>query len=231
MKRKKSESANLEKKRSVFLQIGLISGLALTLVALESSTFTKDVENTHVVEMNNEIVMMPPNVVIEEPQEKKEEAREERSDEIEIVKKEPIVVKKKVLLPPKPKTKKTDSFVVFVPKFVEPKKVVEPILPIADVMPEFPGGLEELYKYLGSNMKYPPMARENGIQGKVFVSFVVEKDGSITQIKELRGIGGGCDKEAKRVVKKMPKWKAGEQNGIPVRVRYTLPVSFQLRTH
>ena len=83
-------------------------------------------------------------------------------------------------------------------------------------------------KYLHNNMKYPLQAKELGIQGKVFLSFVVEKDGSVTDVSLLRGIGGGCDEEAIRVVKNMPKWIPGKQRNIPVRVRFNLPVNFRL---
>ncbi|MEN8225218.1 MAG: energy transducer TonB, partial [Bacteroidota bacterium] len=88
---------------------------------------------------------------------------------------------------------------------------------------------KKLYAYLGNNIKYPVMAKESGIQGKVYVTFVVETDGSITDVKVLRGIGGGCDEEAIRVVSTMPKWKPGKQRGKPVRVQYNLPVRFTLQ--
>jgi protein TonB len=96
-------------------------------------------------------------------------------------------------------------------------------------MPAFPGGEEELFKYLSKNIKYPSMARENGISGTVYVTFVVETNGDITDVKKLRGVGGGCDEEAIRVVKAMPGWSAGKQNGKPVRVQYNLPIKFTLR--
>ncbi|UKJ07724.1 energy transducer TonB [Solitalea lacus] len=94
--------------------------------------------------------------------------------------------------------------------------------------PEFPGGLEQIGKFIGKNLRYPAMARENNVQGRVMVTFVVEKDGSITDVKVLRGIGSGCDEEAARVVKAMPKWKPGKQNGRPVRVQFSLPIVFRL---
>jgi len=103
------------------------------------------------------------------------------------------------------------------------------IFTIVEQMPEFPGGEEELFKYLGKNIKYPSMARENGITGTVYVTFVVEGSGEISDVKKLRGIGGGCDEEAMRVVKAMPSWKAGKQNGKSVRVQYNLPIKFTLR--
>ncbi|MBV8390030.1 MAG: energy transducer TonB [Mucilaginibacter sp.] len=94
--------------------------------------------------------------------------------------------------------------------------------------PSFPGGLEKFYKFLQSNIRYPAVAFEKKVQGKVFISFVVEKDGSLTDIKVVRGIGSGCDEEAVRVIGISPKWKPGIQNGRPVRVQYTMPISFTL---
>lgn len=100
---------------------------------------------------------------------------------------------------------------------------------VVEVDPEFPGGIEALYKYLAENITYPQQAKDSGIQGRVYVTFVVEKDGSITGAKVLRGIGGGCDEEALRVVNAMPKWTPGKQLGEPVRVQFNLPVVFKLK--
>ncbi len=97
-----------------------------------------------------------------------------------------------------------------------------------EVQPSFMGGNSEMYKFLGKNLKYPTAAQRANIQGKVFLSFIVEKDGSITDIETMRGIGFGCDEEAMRVVKLMPKWIAGKQNGRNVRVKFTIPVFFRL---
>lgn len=94
-------------------------------------------------------------------------------------------------------------------------------------MPEFPGGFSALSDYLAKNVKYPEKAREAGIQGRVFVSFFVEKDGSLDEVKVMRSLGGGCDEEAIRVVKAMPKWIPGEQRGKPVRVSFMLPIYFK----
>jgi protein TonB len=105
---------------------------------------------------------------------------------------------------------------------VEPYKFVEQ-------MPDYPGGQEELYKYLQKNIRYPEMARSNGIQGTVYVQFVVNKYGKIKDAKVLRGIGGGCDEEAIRVVMGMPDWKPGKQNGLAVPVYFNLPVKFTLQ--
>ena len=97
-----------------------------------------------------------------------------------------------------------------------------------EVQPSFMGGNSEMYKFLGKNLKYPTAAQRANIQGKVFLSFIVEKDGSITDIETMKGIGFGCDEEAMRVVKLMPKWIAGKQNGRNVRVKFTIPVFFKL---
>ncbi|MCU0324005.1 MAG: TonB family protein [Spirosomaceae bacterium] len=94
--------------------------------------------------------------------------------------------------------------------------------------PEFPGGNIEALKYIGKNLKYPSAAQRANVSGKVFVKFVVEKDGSIGDVQILKGIGFGCDEEASRVIKTMPKWSPGKQNGRNVRVWFTLPISFVL---
>jgi protein TonB len=94
--------------------------------------------------------------------------------------------------------------------------------------PSFPGGIEKFYAYVGKSIKYPPMAAENNIQGKVFLSFVVEKNGELTDIHVDRKLGGGTDEEAVRVLKASPRWTPGIQNGKPVRVKYNIPISFTL---
>ena len=103
------------------------------------------------------------------------------------------------------------------------------IFTIVEEMPEYPGGVAKLQEYLVENIKYPKTALEEGIQGRVFISFVVEKDGSVSNATVLRALGGGCDEEALRVVKGMPKWEPGKQSGKTVRVSYILPISFQLQ--
>ena len=100
---------------------------------------------------------------------------------------------------------------------------------IVEEPPTFPGGEAALYKWLGENLKYPEEAKELGIQGRVFVAFVVEPDGSTSNVVVKRGIGGGCDEEAIRIVKAMPKRAAGKQRGQPVRVQFNLPIKFTLQ--
>ena len=108
------------------------------------------------------------------------------------------------------------------------ESVDEPTFIAVEQMPEFPGGQEGLVNYLVENLNYPEKAKAKKITGKVYVSFVVEKDGSISNVKVLRDIGYGCGEEAVRVVKAMPRWKPGMQRGKNVRVQYTLPLNFQL---
>lgn len=98
----------------------------------------------------------------------------------------------------------------------------------ADEYPEFAGGAKAWSKYMERNLRYPSRAQEENIAGKVFVSFVVEKDGSITDVSVIRGIGFGCDEEAMKVIKKSPLWKPGKNKGVPVRVRYNMAINFQI---
>ena len=98
---------------------------------------------------------------------------------------------------------------------------------VVEEMPEYPGGMNELAKYLSENIKYPEEAKEIGIGGRVFISFIVEKDGSVNEVSVIRSVDPLVDNEAVRVVKTMPKWKPGKQNGKIVRVSYILPINFQ----
>ncbi|HOY32044.1 MAG TPA: TonB family protein [Bacteroidales bacterium] len=109
------------------------------------------------------------------------------------------------------------------------EEVIEtPIFTVVEEMPSFPGGDEARIKFLTENIKYPQMAKESGIQGTVYVTFVVDEKGKVADVRVLRGIGGGCDEEAVRVVKLMPAWNAGKQSGKPVRVQFNMPIRFTL---
>jgi len=114
------------------------------------------------------------------------------------------------------------------PKVIETPVQAE-IFTVVEEQPGYPGGDDSRIKFLQDNIHYPDEARELGIQGKVFVTFVIEVDGSITDVRVLRGIGGGCDEEAIRVVKAMPRWVPGKQRGVPVRVQFNLPIKFTLQ--
>ena len=109
------------------------------------------------------------------------------------------------------------------------KAANDKVLEKAEVMPEYPGGDQAMMDFVAKNVQYPQEARDKEISGRVLVSFIVEKDGSITEVKVVKGIGGGCDEEAVRVVKAMPKWKPGKDKGKPVRVSYMMPFTFKLQ--
>jgi protein TonB len=154
----------------------------------------------------------------------------------EVKEKEPPTVKELQVADPGQKDQKGDPNADI--RIDEPvgnsdiKQVVEAdpnqIFTSVEQVPEFPGGLDKFGNYLSKAIRYPAVARENGTQGRVIVTFVVERDGSLTDIKVTRGIGSGCDEEAVRVLKNSPKWKPGIQNGRPVRVQYSVPIAFTL---
>jgi periplasmic protein TonB len=100
---------------------------------------------------------------------------------------------------------------------------------MVEEMPRFPGGEDNLFKYLKKNIHYPELAREKGIKGRVYITFIINKEGQVKDVKVLRGIGGGCDEEARRVVAEMPDWIPGKQDGKNVIVQFNLPVNFNLR--
>jgi len=120
--------------------------------------------------------------------------------------------------------------VKYTPVEVEEEEVDEQeIFQVVEEMPEFPGGLAECMKWLGKNIKYPQISQENGVQGRVIVQFVVNKDGTVVDPVVVRGVDPYLDKEALRVITQMPKWKPGKQRGKAVRVKYTVPVMFRLQ--
>ena len=104
----------------------------------------------------------------------------------------------------------------------------EPVFVIVEEQAEFPGGLDSMYAYIQKNLVYPEKAKAEGIEGRVFVQFVIEKDGSISNILIKRAIGGGCEEAVVEMIKNMPKWKPGKQRGKPVRCQFTLPIKFEL---
>src|SRR5690606_4980152 len=122
-----------------------------------------------------------------------------------------------------------ETFVPPPPPKPKVEEVTEEIFVVVEEQPEFPGGNAAMMKFLSDNIKYPVIAQENGIQGRVITIFVVERDGSITDVQVVRGVDPSLDKEAVRVIQSMPKWKPGKQRGSAVRVRFTLPVVFRLQ--
>jgi len=226
MEEKKSPKANLENKKLMFMQIGLIISLIVAWLAFEYKSYDKReidpslLRQTEVVE--EEMVEITKQ---EEPKPQPVEVPKQTTqleivqDDVEV---EDIEINAEI--------DQTEVMEEYVAPEVEEEEVVEQeVFTIVEQMPSFPGGDAKMYEYLGKNIKYPQIARESGIQGRVFVNYVVEPDGSVSNVKVLRGIGGGCDEEAMRVVKAMPKWKPGKQRGKAVRVSYTLPVVFKLQ--
>jgi protein TonB len=223
MEIKKSPEADLEKKRGSLLAVGLLFTFAVTLSAFELTSVTKQEqkkERTVMAGLDDETIIdmpTPPPPVAPPPP-------PQMLLEIEVKKDNEVIEEVKVNMETEVETEKID----FSNVKQEEEVVEEEIFKVVEKMPSYPGGEAEMFKYLQANLKYPPIAKESGIQGKVYIRFLVEKDGSIARVEVLRGVHPSCDEEAMRVVKNMPKWQPGEQRGKPVRVWYTLPVHFKL---
>lgn len=224
---KKSPKANLETHRGTAILMGAVLGLALMFFGFEWSSQTQ--------KMNENLVVQ--DVVAEEeieitrrdntPPPPPPPPAPEIPDQIEMVN-ERVETRVEINMEDHQDKGQTEVYTPPAP----PKKVVEEtvdeIFVVVENQPEFPGGPAALMKFLSTSIKYPTIAQENGIQGRVVCNFVVEKDGSITDVQITKGADPSLDKEAIRVVQSMPRWKPGSQQGKPVRVRYTLPVTFRL---
>lgn len=230
MEAKKSEKADLEKKKGLHIEIGLVTILALVLVAFnirstdkKDSGFAQQVVST---EMEEEIIQTQEEQDIPEPE--PEQPEPEVTTELEVVEDDAELTHELGIVDAGDNANKEQQEVVISDVGGEETVEEEEIFVFVEEYPSYPGGEEALYKYLGENIQYPDVARDNGITGTVVIRFVVEKDGSITKAAIAREIGGGCGKEALRVVNAMPKWKPGKQSGKAVRTEFTLPVQFQL---
>ena len=227
MELKKSPKADLESKKVIFTEIGLIIGLALMLVAFEWKTYDKivmEVTSRQAEDVAEEIIPITEQKVKPPPPAPVQQVVKINivEDDVEVDDNIDIDVEA---------DQNTEVQEYIAPVNVEEEESAEEaqIFMVVESMPEYPGGEAALYKYLAENIKYPQMAKESGIQGRVFVTFVVERNGSVTDVRVLRGIGGGCDEEAIRVVQSMPQWTPGKQRGKSVRVQYNLPVKFTLQ--
>ena len=223
MELKKNPEVDVNKKSSMYFMIGAVVALSVLLLSFEWKVYETqltelgklvlDTEEDEMIPITQQELPPPPppppqTTIIEIV-----EDDEEIEEELEIE-----------------DTEADEDEVIEIIEVEEEEEVAEEeIFTIVETNPGFPGGEAKMYQYLGKNMKYPPIARDNNIQGRVYVSFVVEKKGNITDVRVLRGIGGGCDEEAIRVVKSMPKWSPGKQRGKPVRVRFNLPIVFKLQ--
>src|SRR5689334_18485193 len=223
MEAKKTDKADLQKKSIFFFSLGLFFTMALMLTAFEWTT-----QDDSIVELKGkttdvfeEVIEVPPTdqppppppqiqapVIVEVPDEEEIEEEIKVNLDIEVT-----------------QDTKVEEIVV---KAEEPKEEVDEIFTIVEESAAPKGGMAAFYKYVGDKMKYPPQARRMGIDGKVFVEFVINKDGSITDVKAVKGIGAGCDEEAVRVVQSAPAWTPGKQRGKPVKQRMVLPITFKL---
>ena len=225
MEAKKSKKANLENKKVIFIQIGLIISLAIVLQAFEFKTYEKsdiiigngNIEDiidemtpitVHKVELPKVIAPKSVTVINIVPDASKD------LEDIDIEYEANDNTKIEDYFPP-----------VEEDKFIEKKEDFKPI----EEYPSFPGGEQARIIFLRKNLKYPRMAKESNIQGIVHVAFVVEPDGSISNIEVKRGIGGGCDEEALRVTKLMPNWLPGKQRGKAVRAQFYMRIKFSLQ--
>lgn len=225
MKTKKSPNVDLEKGRSLFFSIGLVLALGLVLAAFSYKTQVDEIPELGTVtwEPPEEII-----IPITRPEEKKPEVK-------------PVTIKEIVLnleageeeIDFSGYTDEIDQGVgidlnpVLGLSSPEPEDV--PIVDFAEQMPQFPGGMPALLSFISKSVKYPKLAQEVGTQGKVFVRFVVNTDGTIADAYIVRSVDKLLDAEALRVVQHMPKWKPGFQNGKPVRVNFTIPINFVLQ--
>lgn len=225
---KKSPKANIDALKLTSILMGMVVGISVLFFAFEWSSKTKKLDESIIVQdvlAEEEIEITrrdpappppPPPPAPETPEiiqvvEEKVETRIEINTEDDASKRQ-----METFVPPPPPKPKVEE-------------VTEEIFVVVEEQPEYPGGNAAMMKFLSDNIKYPVIAQENGIQGRVITNFVVERDGSITDVQVVRGVDPSLDKEAVRVIQSMPKWKPGKQRGSPVRVRFTLPVVFRLQ--
>lgn len=231
MEIKKSPKADLEKTKTLGVLMGMVVGLAVLFVGFEWGT--RDVQIVTADEGVADIIA----------EEEIEITRQENTppppppppapvvtEVLNVVDDDVELEQQEIVTSEDSQTEaQTQTFVAPVVE-EEEEEAAQQIFTVVEEMPDFPdGGLQGLLKFLAKNIKYPVIAQENGIQGRVVCAFVVNKDGSIVDIEVLRGVDPSLDKEAVRVLGTMPKWKPGKQRGKPVRVKYTVPVMFRLQ--
>ena len=229
MEIKKSEKANLENKKLLFVEIGLVISLAITLFAFEWTSTETEVamlEDTQELVLEEEIIPITQEAPPPPPAAPKIPVL---SDQIDIVDDE-IEVDDDLFM----NLEDDSSLGVEIMDYVEVEEEVveEEAIPfqLVEEKPSFNGGdANQFSKWVNSRLVYPEIAKENGVQGRVTLQFTVEKDGTVTKVKVLRGVDPSLDKEAVRVVSMSPKWKPGKQRDRAVPVTYTFPVIFQLR--
>lgn len=226
MQLKKSPKASLEDKKLTYVLIGLVLVLSICYVAFEwtehevtkyevTDTDFFFEEEIDIQQTTQETPPPPPPPAVQEVEVLNVVEDDVETETIEINTEDDKDVEVVIAPPVEAPVEEEEEEVIFM---------------VVESMPEFPGGQQALFKYLAENVKYPVIAQENGIQGRVICQFVVNKDGSIVDVVAVRSSGEpSLDKEAIRVIKSMPKWKPGKQRGKPVRVKYTVPVNFRLQ--
>jgi periplasmic protein TonB len=224
MEPKKTAKADLGKKTFLFFNIGLIVALLSAIFAFNyksvDDTRQVDLEITSITEDPFEVLPTdhtptPPPQRIEQPI-IKEVPNDEMLDEIPIdMDNETDATEKKDVIP-------------FVPIVEEPEEDPETIFIAVEESAAPADGLNSFYDFVSKKIKYPAQAKRMGIEGKVFVQFIIEKDGSLSEVTTIKGIGGGCDEEAERILRMAPKWKPGKQRGKPVRQKMVLPITFRM---
>ena len=229
MEIKKSEKANLENKKLLFIEVGLVISLAITLFAFEWTSTETEVamlDDTQELVLEEEIIPITQEAPPPPPAAPKIPVL---SDQIDIVDDE-IEVDDDLFM----NLEDDSSLGVEIMDYVEVEEEVveEEAIPfqLVEEKPSFQGGdANQFSKWVNSRLEYPEIAKENGVQGRVTLQFTVEKDGTVTKVRVLRGVDPSLDKEAVRVVSMSPKWKPGKQRDRAVPVTYTFPVIFQLR--
>ena len=216
MEPKKNPEVNLERKRGLFLQIGLFIAFLIVLSAFEYKSYEKVEYNLGELNLDNVeeefIPITKQEVKPPPPPPPPPEVIEIVEDEVEIENEIEI--------------EDTESDEEEAIEIIEEDD--DEVFMVVENMPEFPGGDLGLMKYIQKNVKYPPIAKEYNITGKVYISFVVDKSGSVTNVKVVRGVDKNLDAEAVRVIKSLPKYKPGKQRGKAVRVMFTVPINFTL---
>ncbi len=230
MEIKKSPKADLEGKKGIFFEVGLALALAILLFAFEWKSSTEEISQFQTVaeeQIEDEIIPITQQMVKPPPP---PPAAPKLSDLLNIVEDESSIDEELEIEDADDESDNTEiQDISDFGDYDGEDTGEENIFMVVEDMPQFPGG--NVTKWIAKNVKYPQLAQENGIQGKVYIKFVIEKDGSITDVQVSRGVDASLDREAVRVIKAMPKWKPGKQRGKAVRVSYTLPINFQLSSY
>lgn len=237
---KKYPEADVSSFNGVFLKTGLALSLAFVLYAFSYAPYQGESLDLGEVLVPDDMEILPPPTVRRPPPPPPPPPppKLEVVEDEEVLEDEPEILEQDIEADTEVEAAIDD---IVIPTDDEEEDIeIEPVIEVVEEpeiftivedMPEFPGGQAALFKHIGNEIKYPPMARENGIDGTVYVGFVVMENGSIQNVHIKRGLSGGgagCDAEAMRVVEGMPKWNPGKQRGKPVRVAFTLPIRFKL---